>query len=119
MDKIHINGISCQAHVGVPLQERENPQQIVVDLVLSLDLEAAVKSDDVESTVDYQEIVEKVEKAVAEKQFRLLEALAGYLCHTLLTDTRIKSVQVTLRKFPEVLREKVSYVEVEITRTNY
>jgi FolB domain-containing protein len=52
MDKIHINGIACQAHLGVPLQERENPQEIVLDLTLSLDLETAGRTDHVESTVD-------------------------------------------------------------------
>ena len=59
MDKIHISEIACLAHLGVPLQERENPQEILVDVVLSINLEQAVHSDEVTSTVDYVGIVEK------------------------------------------------------------
>ncbi len=117
MDKIHISEISCLAHLGVPPQERENPQEILVDVVLSLNLEKAVHSDEVTSTVDYVGIVEKVKETVKERKFCLLESVAGHLCRSILTDTKIKSVQVKVRKFPEVLREKASYVEVEMTRS--
>ena len=117
MDKIRINGISCLAHLGVPPQERENPQEIQVDVVLSLNLEKAVHSDEVTSTVDYVGIVEKVKETLEERRFCLLESVAGHLCRSILTDSKIKSVQVRVRKFPEVLREKVSYVEVELTRS--
>ncbi len=117
MDKLHISKISCLAHLGVPPQERENPQEILVDVVLSLNLEKAVHSDEVTSTVDYVGLVEKVKETLKERRFCLLESVAGHLCRSILTDTKIKSVQVQVRKFPEVLREKVSYVEVEMTRS--
>ena len=116
MDKIHINGISCLAHLGVPPQERENPQEILVDVVLTLNLDKAVHSDEVTSTVDYVGIVEKVKETVEERSFSLLETVAGQLCRAVLTNTQIKSVQVRVRKFPETLRDQVSYVEVEMTR---
>jgi dihydroneopterin aldolase len=117
MDKIHVNGISCQARVGVLLEERETPQEVVVNLTLSLDLETAALTDSVESTVDYQKMVETVEGAISEKPFQLLEALTAYVCRSLLADSRIKSAQVRVRKFPEPLRDRVGYVEVEMTRT--
>lgn len=118
MDKIHINGISCPAYVGVLPQEREKPQEVVVYLTLSLDLGAAAKTDRVESTVDYQKIVEKVDHAIAERPFRLLEALTAHVCQALLTDTRIKTALVRVRKFPEPLNDRIGYAEVEMTRTN-
>jgi len=116
MDKIHISEIACLAHLGVPPQERENPQEILVDVVLSLNLEQAVHSDEVTSTVDYVRIVEKVKDTLKERHFCLLESVAGHLCRSILTDTKIKVVQVKVRKFPEVLREQARYVEVEMTR---
>ncbi|MEE8347958.1 MAG: dihydroneopterin aldolase [Acidobacteriota bacterium] len=117
MDKIHINGISCQALVGVPQKEREKPQQVVIDLTLSLDLESAAQSDRVESTVDYQEIVEKVESLISQESFQLLETLTAHVCQSVLTDVRIKTVLVKVRKFPELLKDRISSVEVEMTRT--
>jgi dihydroneopterin aldolase len=117
MDKIHINSISCQAYVGVPQQEREKPQPVVVDLTLTLDLEVAARTDRVESTVDYQKIVEKVDHAISERPFQLLEALTAHVCRSLLTDTKIKTALVKVRKFPEAMRDRIAYVEVEMTRT--
>ncbi len=117
MDKIHISGISCLAHLGVPPQERENPQEILVDVVLSLNLEKAVHSDEVTSTVDYVGIVEKVKETLKERSFCLLESVAGHLCRSIQTDNKIKNVQINVRKFPEVLRKKARYVEVEMTRS--
>ena len=117
MDKIHISEISCLAYLGVPPQERENPQEILIDVVLSLNLEQAVHSDEVTSTVDYVGIVEKVKETLEERRYCLLESVAVDLCRSILTDTKIKFVQVKVRKFPEVLREEVRYVEVEMTRS--
>ena len=116
MDKIHINGISCLAHLGVPHEEREIPQEIQIDVVLTLDLKKAIHSDEVTSTVNYSGVVEKVQETVAERRFSLLETVAGRLCSAILTDTRIKSVQVRVRKFPEALRDKLNYVEVQLSR---
>ena len=118
MDKIHISGISCLAHLGATPAERETPQEILVNLALCLNLEAAADTDELDSTVDYVGIVGKVKTTLQEKSFCLMEALAGQLCRSLLTDNRIESVQVTVRKFPETLRQEVSYVEVELTRSN-
>ncbi len=67
--------------------------------------------------MDYVGIVDKVKETLTERSFCLLESVAGHLCRSILTDTKIKTVQVNVRKFPEVLREKASYVEVEMTRS--
>ena len=86
-------------------------------MVLNLNLENAVHSDEVTSTVDYVGIVEKVKETLEERRYCLLESVAGQLCRSILTDTKIKSVQVRVRKFPEVLQRKVNYVEIELTRS--
>ena len=86
-------------------------------MVLCLDLKTAADTDELDSTVDYVGIVGKVKTTLQEKRFCLLESLAGQLCRSLLTEKRIESVQVTVRKFPEALRQEVSYVEVELTRS--
>lgn len=116
MDKISVNNISCRAYVGVLPQEQENPQQIAIDLTLSLDLKLAIQKDQVKLTVDYKEIVERVERTLSKRKFKLLETLADCVCRLLLTDTRIKTAHVKVRKFPESLRNRVDYVEVEMIR---
>ena len=116
MDRIKIKGISCQAHIGVTEQERSRPQRVVVDLCLELDLEKAGTSDDLDATIDYVEVVQRVETLVAEQRFQLLESLASNLCRFLLLQYEIEAVQVITRKFPLLLRNEAESVEVQMRR---
>lgn len=116
MDKIHAYGIPCAAYIGVTEDERAAPQEILVDVVLSLDLEPAANTDDIKLTVDYRGIVSRVQETVQNRQFHLLEALVYQVCRAILEDARIESIQVTAQKRPTVLAGKVDHVAVEMTR---
>ena len=116
MDKILLSGISCTAHLGVLPGERETTQDILIDLVLWLDLEAAARTDQVQFTVDYRQVVSQVQMTVEQSRFHLLEALASELCQAVLRENSVESVRITVRKFPESLRDKLTDVAVEMTR---
>ncbi|MFQ5738975.1 MAG: dihydroneopterin aldolase [Acidobacteriota bacterium] len=116
MDEILIKGVECRARIGVPDEERAAPQQVAVDLVIQLDLEKAAAADDLDQTVNYQRLVQRVQATVRENEFRLLESLAAHLCRIVLSDTRIEGVQVTVRKSPRALRHSVDHVGVKMTR---
>ena len=117
MDKILLNGISCIAHLGLSPEEREATQNILIDLVLCLDIDTAAKLDKVQFSVDYRQIVNQVQKIVEDSRFHLLEALAAEVCQTVLKKNNVESVQVIVRKFPKSLRNQLTEVAVEITRT--
>lgn len=106
------------AHVGVSDQERDNAQEIVIDIIVFLDLEAAANTDDMQLTVDYQWVVDEVQKTVQQNRFQLLETLVCSVCRRILEHGRVASVQVTARKFPQVLRGRATHVEVEMKRSN-
>ena len=113
MDKILLNGISCTAHLGLLPEEREATQNILI----CLDIDTATKLDKVQFSVDYRQIVKQVQKIVEDSRFHLLEALAAEVCQTVLKKNNVESVQVIVRKFPESLRNQLTDVAVEITRT--
>ena len=66
--------------MGVVAEERESTQEVLVDLVLSMDLEAAASIDAIRLTVDYQQIVDTVQETTRQNRYRLLESLARQLC---------------------------------------
>ena len=117
MDKILLNGISCTAHLGLLPEERKATQNILIDLVLCLNIDTAAKLDKVQFSVDYRQIVNQVQKIVKDSHFHLLETLAAEICQTILKKNNVESVQVIVRKFPESLRNQLTDVAVEITRT--
>ena len=116
MDRIEVRGIFCESHLGVALRERRRKQQIVIDLTVHADLQAAAASDDVASTVDYEELTQRVQKTVRDHECKLLESLTDHLCRSLLTLDRVKRVTVRVTKFPESMRDDVDSVSVEMTR---
>lgn len=116
MDTIAINGISCEANLGLLYAERSEQQALLIDVLLFLDLEAAGNQDELSLTVDYERVVRKVQEFVSDHEFKLLEAVAGRLCRLLLADEPVESVRVTVRRFPPGLREDIDHIAVDMSR---
>lgn len=116
MDRIRIKGIRCQAHLGVPEEERRQFQEIRVDVELSLSLEAAGHTDDISLTVDYGRVVEQVKETVRNTPCALVEALAQRIASRVLQNPRIDAVQVRIQKHPRSLQGRIAWVEVELNR---
>jgi len=116
-DTIQLNGISFLARIGTTEAERSEPQDLLLDLVIELDLEAAANTDDLALTVDYVKLVERIEQTASQGEYQLMETLSQRICRTVLQDPRINEVQARLHKFPAALKGKVTSVTVEMRRT--
>jgi FolB domain-containing protein len=109
MDKIFIKDLLARGIIGINDSERENPQEILINITLYTDISAAGKSD-----VNYKTIAKKAIQH-AEKANRLtVEALAVDLADLCLQDTRVNKVYVRVEK-PKAVRFADS-VGVEIER---
>ncbi|MBR3747989.1 MAG: dihydroneopterin aldolase [Selenomonadaceae bacterium] len=61
-DKIILNGIEVMGRHGCTEAERENEQLFIVDAELYLDLSRAGKSDDINDTIDYPQVIVDIKK---------------------------------------------------------
>jgi FolB domain-containing protein len=114
MDKIFIKDLLARGIIGINDSERENPQEILINITLYTDISAAGKSDDIRDSVNYKTIAKKAIQH-AEKANRLtVEALAVDLADLCLQDTRVNKVYVRVEK-PKAVRFADS-VGVEIER---
>jgi FolB domain-containing protein len=118
MDQIFIKDLVARGIIGINDWERENPQEMVINIVLFTDLRKAGESDDIHDSVDYRSIAKKV-LSHAEKARRLtVEALAADLASLCLEDTRVEKVKIRVEK-PGALRFSRSVgVEIERTKEN-
>jgi dihydroneopterin aldolase len=115
-DQIEIRGLRVQGYHGVHGYEARDGQQFVVDLVLDMDTQIAARTDDLDDTIDYVELVSHVADMVRSTRFNLLEALGAHIAEQLLAARRVAGVRVTLTK-PEVeLDEDVDAVAVTVYR---
>ncbi|MBI5226196.1 dihydropteroate synthase [Candidatus Micrarchaeota archaeon] len=110
-DEIRVQGIVVNAAVGILPKEKKNAQPLIVNVVASMDLRHAAKSQDVKDTLDYRRIVVIVEKTAASRHSPLLEGLAEEMAIKIkaLGAARV-SVQIVK---PESLNNGVPSVTVE------
>lgn len=118
MDYIVVEGISCDAYLGVSSKERKQRQHVRVDVRVGVELDAAANTDNLELTVDYHQLVQRIQKTAADHECRLVESLASHLCSSVLTDPRVREASVRVYKFPEDLQDDINHVSVEVTRRN-
>ncbi len=114
LDRIHIGDLLLRCVVGVRDWEREARQNVLLNLTLHADLQAAAATDDIEDTVDYVTIKKNVIEMVEGSSFYLVEALAQAVAEVCLADPLVRRVDVRGEK-PGALRFART-VAVEMTR---
>ena len=115
LDKVHIRDLNSRCLLGIFPEEREKPQEIILNIVLFADLRKACMSDDISDTVDYKEVKKRVLAFVESSACYLVENLAQQVADICLTAPLVEKVTVTVDK-PGALRFARS-VAVEISRT--
>jgi FolB domain-containing protein len=113
MDKILINDLVAHGIIGINKWEREQPQEILINIVLFTDLHKAGESDDLKDSIDYRSVAKKI-IAHAEAARRLtVEALAADLATLCLEDPRVEKAQVRVEKPGAVRFSRSVGVEIE------
>lgn len=114
LDAIYIRDLHLRCIVGVYERERDNLQDVLINVILYTDLSKAGKTDDIEDTVDYKSVKNRIVEAVEKSRYFLLEALAERISQVCLEEPGVEKVEVTVDK-PGALRFARS-VAVRIVR---
>ncbi len=113
MFKIHIRELLCRCIIGVFPEEREKPQDVLINVELDCDLTAAADSDRIEDTVDYKALNKAIISLVETSSFYLIESLAHRILGLCLENPKVKKATITVDK-PGALRFAKS-VAVEVS----
>jgi FolB domain-containing protein len=113
-DKIHIRDLLLRCIVGIYDWERQNKQDVLINITLYADLRRACETDRIEDTVDYKTIKKKVVAMVESSSCMLVERLAQQVADICLEHPDVQRVRVLLEK-PGALRFARS-VGIEIVR---
>jgi 7,8-dihydroneopterin aldolase/epimerase/oxygenase len=97
-DRIELRGLTVRGHHGVFEHERRDGQDFVVDLTVWLDLSAAAASDELADTLDYGALAQRAAAIVGGEPSDLIESVAGRIADDVLTDRRVRAVEVVLHK---------------------
>jgi 7,8-dihydroneopterin aldolase/epimerase/oxygenase len=115
-DRIRLQGMRARGRHGWFDWEREQGQEFVVDVELSVDTAPAARSDDLADTVDYGGLASAVVAIVEGEPVRLVETLAQRIADECLRDGRVSSVTVTVHKPQAPVQVELTDVAVTVTR---
>jgi dihydroneopterin aldolase len=112
-----VRGLRAHAHHGVYRHERERGQIFKVDAVLDVDTRAAAAGDDLELTVNYAELAQRLHAVLSSEPVDLLETLAQRLADVCLAYAMVDAVEITVHKPDADLGVPFDDVTVTIRRT--
>ena len=114
MDEIFIRDLLIRGVIGITEKEREQPQDILVNITIYTDIKKAGISDNVNDSVNYRTVAKKVLAHVESIKRYTVEALAEDIAALCLCEQGAQSVRVSVEK-PGAVRFSRS-VGVTITR---
>ena len=115
-DQITLTGLRASAFHGVLEQERRTGQLFVIDVTVWLDLAAAAAGDDLDLTVHYGELAEKVVAAVESEPVDLIETVAERVALVALSHAPVTRTRVTVHKPSAPIAVPFADVSVTIER---
>lgn len=109
---IKIENLRLRTIIGVYDWEKENRQDLIINVTIDFDGRKATESDSIDDTLDYKAINKKIISFVETNDFNLLERVAGGICDIVFEYPAVRWASVKVDK-PGALRfaDSVSVTE--------
>jgi FolB domain-containing protein len=109
--KITIKDLQVSTIIGVLKEERESPQELLIDAKIKFDASGAMKSDDLNDAIDYFKMAKLIQEKVQGSHFQLLEKLLDFLLRVIMKVNLVEEVKLTIYK-PQALKKFGALVSV-------
>ncbi|HEY6169704.1 MAG TPA: dihydroneopterin aldolase [Verrucomicrobiae bacterium] len=113
MDTITIYDLAANFRVGVPDQERAQPQRLLITVEMHRDFSAAAASDDLRHTIDYYAVSRRLVGFGEGRSWKLIETLASDIAAMVLKEFNAEAVTVEVKKF---VVPEARYISVRLNR---
>ena len=113
MDKIIIEDLEVSYHVGVPDEERANPQRLLITVEMEHNFAPAAASDDLTQTINYFTVCQRLLKLGDGKSWKLIETLAVDIAELVLREFKATTAMVRVKKF---IIPQTRWIAVEVKR---
>jgi FolB domain-containing protein len=97
--KISIVDLGVLYRVGVPDEERAQPQRLLLTVKMNFDFSAAAQTDSIADTVDYFAVSQRLLGFGEGRSWKLIEKLAADICEMILSEFKPENVTVEVKKF--------------------
>jgi FolB domain-containing protein len=114
MFRIRISELEVFYHVGVPDEERAQPQRLLVSVDMEVAAGGVATTDELRDTIDYFKVSEALLRFGAGRSWKLLERLTAELAEMIAKRYQPAKVTVEVKKF---IIPEARYVSVSCTRS--
>lgn len=118
MDKIFIKDLLVRGIIGINDWERENRQDILINVTMFADLREAGDSDDIEKSPNYRTVAKKIIAHVEQANRFTVEALANDISNLCLEDKNVQKVLIRVEKPGAVRFSKSVGIEIERSKSD-
>lgn len=115
-DRICLRGLEFFAYHGAMPEEKTLGQRFLIDVDLYKDLHQAGESDQVEDTINYAEVYQRIRAVVIEERYHLIEKLAERIADQVIKEFACVAVRVEVHKPQAPIPGIFKDVSVEIHR---
>jgi dihydroneopterin aldolase len=118
--EIVIDGLRFDTHIGILPSEKESPQSIVIHAILGLQMDHLGEALQMEDTVDYAIVVDRLKEVALQKHFDLIEHLLDACMWMLFSEFyRIETLTLSVHK-PQAIGGGVSVgIRTTMTRSEW
>ncbi len=116
-DVIEVRGLELLVFCGVLPEEQARRQPFEFDLDIELDMTEAGATDDLDATVDYGALSNRLADILFAERFMLLERMATRVAQVVLESRRVEGVTVVARKLRPPVAQHIHTTGVRIRRT--
>ncbi len=95
---IKIKNLRIKTIIGIYDWEQNFEREIIINAKIFTDYNSSLTTDDIEDTIDYDNIVSEIKILTQEKQFKLLEKLAQEIMNLIMKDKKVRKCQLELDK---------------------
>ena len=111
---LRVRNLRVQCTIGVLESEKQEKQEILVDLVCRTDFSECVQTDSIADTVDYSQMAKVLEEVAQAEHFNLLETYAHEALHALFSQFPLRWGKIRVKKKSAL--PLADYVAVELEK---
>lgn len=98
MDIIYLNDLRIDTLVGVFDWERRIRQTLIFDIEMATDIRRAAETDDLQYTLDYGAVANRVIEYVSASEFQLVETLVERVAEIIREEFKVPWVRIRINK---------------------
>ena len=117
LDAIQISGIRCYGYTGYFPEEQVLGQWFEVDLTIWMDLSVTGSDDQLENTLNYADVVERVTNLLETSRFKTIEKLNAVIIEAVLAFDPVQKVHSRLVKVSPPIPRFQGSIAISMTLT--